>query len=87
MFNYAGDVELCTLDEEDLKEMLKKDITPIVEMDRKSNQVLVKLVTFSKWGGFSRRTFGITKGPLGGILKIELISTEVLVEYVSGIMF
>jgi hypothetical protein len=55
---------------------------PVVEMGDET--VTVEIVTFSKWGGFSRETYEIDRSFPHTILDSEF---EVLVEYDCGIMF
>jgi len=58
------------------------DPAPVVELG--DEVVTVKIVTFSKWGGFSRETYEIDRSFPHAILDSE---SEVLVEYDCGIMF
>ena len=58
------------------------DPAPVVEME--DDVVTVKVVVFSKWGGFERATFRINRSFPYAILGSEF---ETLVEYDCGIMF
>jgi hypothetical protein len=58
------------------------DPAPVVEME--DDVVVVKVVVFTKWGGFSRETYTINRSFPHTILDSE---HEVLVTYDCGIMF
>ena len=58
------------------------DPAPVVEME--DDVVTVKVVVFSKWGGFKRGTFKIGRNFPHATLESEF---ETLVEYDCGIMF
>ena len=58
------------------------DLAPVVEMDDET--VTVKVVVFTKWGGFSRGTYVINREFPHTILDSDI---EVLVEYDWGILF
>ncbi|HEU0292701.1 MAG TPA: hypothetical protein VFR47_08185 [Anaerolineales bacterium] len=59
-----------------------KDIEPLVKMT--TDAAMVELVTFTKWGGFYRRTYTISRSFPHTILNVE---EENLVPYDCGIMF
>ncbi|MBN1815404.1 MAG: hypothetical protein JXA14_26465, partial [Anaerolineae bacterium] len=58
------------------------DPAPVVEMEE--DAVVVEVVMFSMWGGFSRETYTISRSFPHTILGSD---HEVLVEYDCGIMF
>lgn len=60
----------------------KLDVTPVIEMGE--DAVIVRVVTFSNWGGFIRRSYTIRREFPHRILAEE---KETLVEYDCGVMF
>jgi hypothetical protein len=58
------------------------DLEPRVEFQ--DDTVRVRLVTFSKWGGFSEEVYSASKAFPHRFLNVE---TKVLVPYDCGIMF
>lgn len=58
------------------------DYTPRVKIE--GSQVIVRFVTFTKWGGFSEVTYTMDKDNPSHLLNFE---SRVLVEYNCGIMF
>ena len=59
-----------------------KNIEPLVKLT--DNSVLVEIIVFTKWGGFYRWTYTISRSFPHTILDVQ---TENLVEYDCGIMF
>ena len=53
-------------------------------MEMGDDTVLVKVVTFSNWGGFIQRSYTISRDFPHKVLQVE---RETLVEYDSGVQF
>ncbi len=64
------------------KEAVKLDVTPVYKEDK--NRIYVKVITFSKWGGFQQHTFTFTKN---GIFCFDCKKVKTLIPYNCGLMF
>jgi hypothetical protein len=76
--------DLYYLDDEELELLRSMDLTPTVEFIRDSQVVQVRVVQFTKWGGFYRNTYTIRRGSGEKIVDTE---TEILVPFDVGYVF
>ena len=65
------------------KQARELDLTPTVEFPDESTAV-VRLITFSKWGGFTESKYTISRQYPHGMLSKD---TKILIEYDCGVQF